>query len=147
MSGALSLCVTTPVRIVLSEEGVASLRGEDESGGFGILPGHADFVTVIDAGVLRWRGEGGPWRYCAVLGGVFTVTDGRDVRVACREAVPGDDLATLEARAAAARHDRIDESRRARSHAARLHARAIRRLMQELAVGGDTLGLDGEGEA
>lgn len=146
MSALLSLSVTTPLRIVLSEAGVASLRAEDASGGFGILPGHADFVTVIDAGVLRWRGPSGPWRYCAVRGGVFTVEGGRRVLVACRDAVPGDDLASLEKRVAAARHDRIDAARRTRSHATRLHARAIRRLMQGLAPGGDTLGLDREEE-
>ncbi|MFD2855265.1 hypothetical protein ACFSZS_11465 [Seohaeicola zhoushanensis] len=53
---------------MLDETGILSLRGEDASGGFGILPGHADYVTVIDAGVLRWRGESGPWRYCVVRG-------------------------------------------------------------------------------
>lgn len=145
MSGLLSMSLTTPLSIVLVDEAVASLRGEDASGGFGILPGHADFVTVIDAGVLRWRGRGDAWRYCAVRGGVLSVSGGREVHVACREAIPGDDLATLEDRVRAVQAARLDEQRRTRTHAARLHARAIRRLMHALS-GGDTLGLDGEGE-
>lgn len=144
MSNLLSLSVTTPLEIVLRETEVASLRGEDASGDFGILPGHADFVTVIDAGVLRWRGLSGPWRYCAVRGGVFTVSAGRKVHVACRDAMTGDDLITLEARIAQSRRDRNAASRRSRTQSARLHARAIRRLMHGLALDGDTLGLGAE---
>ena len=148
MSGLLCLSIATPLDIVLSETGIASLRGEDASGDFGILPGHEDFVTVIDAGVLRWRGVSGPWRYCVVRGGVFAVSEGREVHVACRDAVTGDDLATLQAQVARSRLERDEASRRARTHSARLHARAIRRLMLGLERGGDMLGLDGgENEA
>ena len=147
MSQRLSLSVTTPLRNAVTEIDVVSLRGEDQSGGFGILPGHADFVTVIYAGVLRWRCTESPWRFCAVRGGVFTVTAGQDVRVACREAIMSDDLPSLEDCVAAARRAGLEEGRQARSHDAKLHARAIRRLMQGLALGGDTLGLDGEEEA
>ncbi|MEQ9462450.1 MAG: F0F1 ATP synthase subunit epsilon [Haliea sp.] len=142
MTGFLSLSITTPLKIVLQETSIASLRGEDSSGGFGILPGHGDFVTVIDAGVLRWRGATGRWRYCAVRGGVFTVIGGREVHVACRDAVTGDDLTTLQAQVARTRAERVDTARSTRTGAARLHARAIRRLMQGMALGGDTLGLD-----
>ncbi|TPE53920.1 F0F1 ATP synthase subunit epsilon [Amaricoccus solimangrovi] len=145
MSGALALTVTTPLRIVLEERAIASLRAEDATGDFGILPGHADFLTVIEAGVLRWRGAAGPWRYCALRGGIFAVTGGAEVRVACREAIVSDDLASLRSRVAAARAEALDASRRARSEGTRLHARAIRQLMRELASGGDTLGLDGDG--
>lgn len=144
MNDLISLSITTPLEIVLSETGIASLRGEDASGGFGILPGHADFLTVIDAGVLRWRRPSGPWRYCAVRGGLFTVSAGSEVHVACRDAVTGDELATLQARVAQSRQDRNNAAKRARTQSARLHARAIRRLMRGLALGGDTLGLDGE---
>lgn len=77
-------------------------------------------------------------------GGIFTVSAGHEVRVACRDATTGDDLATLEARVADTRRSRTEAARRTRTQSARLHARAIRRLMQGLAVGGDTLGLDGE---
>jgi F-type H+-transporting ATPase subunit epsilon len=147
MSDLLNLIVATPLEIVLRSDAVDSLRAEDATGDFGIWPGHADFLTVIDAGVLRWRGESGSWRYCALRGGVFTVTGGRDVRIACREAIESDDLASLEARVAAARAEAKDEARRARSQATRLHARAIRQLMRELSSAGDALGLAPETEA
>ncbi|GAB4391108.1 F0F1 ATP synthase subunit epsilon [Albidovulum sp.] len=137
MNGLLTLSITTPLEIVLREGGIASLRGEDASGGFGILPGHADFVTVIDAGVLRWRPPAGPWRFCAVRGGVFAVVAGREAQVACRDAVLGDDLATLQARVAAVRRERDEAARSSRAQSASLHARAIRRLMRDLTDGGD----------
>lgn len=144
MTGALHLVVTTPLQIVLDIEGIASLRGEDASGDFGILPGHADFLTVIDAGVMRWRDATGPWRFCALRGGVFTVTEGREIRVACREAIPGDDLASLLPQVAEARAQAEDDARRARAHGTGLHARAIRQMMRDLSPGGDTLGLGSE---
>ena len=142
MTALLYLAVTTPLQQVLQDDAVASLRGEDDSGDFGILPGHADFVTVIEAGILRWRGATGPWRFCALRGGVLEVSQGTTVRIACREAIPGDDLATLQAKVAEARAALIEAGRTARTRDTRLHARAIRRLMQGL--GGDPLGLDEE---
>ena len=141
MMAVLKLTVTTPLQIVLQENAVISLRAEDASGDFGIRPGHTDFLTVIDAGVMRWRTAEGPWQYCALRGGIFSVTGGNEVRVACREAIISDNLASLRPRVAAARKEALDESRRARAHGVQLYAHAVRRLMHELAAGGDTLGL------
>ncbi|MCC0062920.1 MAG: F0F1 ATP synthase subunit epsilon [Defluviimonas sp.] len=145
MSG-LHLTVTTPLEIVVDEAAVTMVRAGDASGEFGVLPGHADFLTVIDAGVLRWRGATSIWRYCALRGAIFSVSAGRDLRVACREAILGEDLASLEARVAEARVEARDAARRTHSRDIRLHAHAIRHLMRELAAGGDTLGLGMEGD-
>jgi F-type H+-transporting ATPase subunit epsilon len=132
MSG-LRLTITTPLRTVVAEDDVASLRAEDASGGFGIRPGHVDFLTVVTAGVVRWRGPAGPWRFCAVRGGVLLVRGGRDVGMACREAVTGTDLHGLEARISAERSAGLESARGARSQQARLHARAIRQIMGRIA--------------
>jgi len=132
MSATLSLRVTTPLSIVLDEVGVASLRAEDASGDFGILPGHADLLTAIDAGVLRWRKAEGDWHYCALRGGIFRVSGGTRVEIACREAVQGEDLAELQARVAAAHAEQIDAARHERSEGTKLQARAIRHLMRKL---------------
>ena len=56
MRGTLTVRVTTPLAVTVDETGVTSIRAEDASGGFGILPGHADFLTVLDASVVRWHG-------------------------------------------------------------------------------------------
>ncbi len=94
---SLTLRVTTPLAAVLEEEGLASIRAEDASGGFG-LPARACRSADGD------RGGGAalspPRGALALLrdpGGVLRATGGRLVTVACREAVPGEDLARLEA--------------------------------------------------
>jgi F-type H+-transporting ATPase subunit epsilon len=52
-------------------EGVASFVGEDDSGSFGILPGHARMITVLAHGLARFRRAQGPWTYLALPGGVL----------------------------------------------------------------------------
>jgi alternate F1F0 ATPase F1 subunit epsilon len=128
----LSLTIATPLTIVAEVEDVASLRAEDASGGFGLMPGCADLLTVIDAGVVGWRGAEGPWRWCALRGGVLRASGGAAVRVACREATLSDQLEGLHAKVVAER-DAAEEARRgARAQRARLHARAIRRIMRRM---------------
>ncbi|ABN79176.1 F0F1 ATP synthase subunit epsilon [Cereibacter sphaeroides] len=140
---SLTLRVTTPLAAVLEEEGLASIRAEDASGGFGLLPGHVDLLTVIEAGVLRFRRPEGPWRFCAIRGGVLRATGGRLVTVACREAVPGEDLARLEAGLKRQAEAADQAARRARGEQVRLHANAIRSLMRHLdrAPGADLSGI------
>ena len=70
----MRLTVTTPLCVVMDEEGVASVRAEDETGGFGILPGHADLLTVLRPSVLRWRRAEGPWQFVALHGGVLQLS-------------------------------------------------------------------------
>ena len=103
MSAALHLTVTTPAQILIESGDVVAVRAEDQSGSFGILPGHADLLTVLVPSVVRWRTADGAARFCAVRGGVFTVASGRDVAVACREGVVGDSLDELEAKVRAVR--------------------------------------------
>ena len=103
MSETLHLTVTTPSQILVESDNVAAVRAEDQSGSFGILPGHADLLTVLVPSVLRWRTADGAARFCAVRGGVFTVASGRDVAVACREGVIGDWLEELEGKVRAVR--------------------------------------------
>ena len=53
-------------------EGVGSFVGEDASGSFGILPGHARFMTVLVFGLARFRrGEGADWEYLAMPGAIL----------------------------------------------------------------------------
>ncbi|MBC7136900.1 MAG: F0F1 ATP synthase subunit epsilon [Oceanibaculum nanhaiense] len=132
----MALKITTPLQVIVEVADVVSLRAADASGGFGIQPGHVDFLTVLASGVVRWRGAAGPWRYCAVLGGVMLVEAGRAIRIACREAVIGDDLHGLESRIRAQREAQAEAARSKRSEAARLHTRAIRQIMGRMAATG-----------
>jgi F-type H+-transporting ATPase subunit epsilon len=103
MSDTIHLTVTTPSQILVDSGDVAAVRAEDESGSFGILPGHADLLTALVPSVVRWRTSDGAAHFCAVRGGVFTVSSGRNVAVACREAVLGDSLEHLEGKVRAVR--------------------------------------------
>lgn len=132
MSPGLHLTITTPSAVLVDRGDVVSVRAEDESGGFGIRPHHAEFLTVLPASVLRWRERDGTERYCVVEGGILSVTGGRHVAVACRQGTQGDDLAALQADVAAMRAGEADAGRRARTEQMRMHARAVRQLMRYL---------------
>jgi F-type H+-transporting ATPase subunit epsilon len=56
-------------------EGVASFVGEDATGSFGILSGHARFMTVLSFGLARFREIDGPWQYLAVPGALLYFVD------------------------------------------------------------------------
>jgi F-type H+-transporting ATPase subunit epsilon len=62
----MRLVITTPTGIVVDNCGVASVRTEDASGSFGILDGHADFLTVLSVCVVSWREKNGVQGFCAV---------------------------------------------------------------------------------
>jgi F-type H+-transporting ATPase subunit epsilon len=62
MSGTLHLTVTTPAQILVEAGNVVAVRAEDQSGSFGILPGHADLLTVLVPSVVRWRTTNGAAR-------------------------------------------------------------------------------------
>ncbi len=49
---------STPAAILIDADDVRSLRAEDESGAFGVLPGHADLLTVLPPSVVRWTRDG-----------------------------------------------------------------------------------------
>lgn len=76
MSRVLHLRITTPMAVLVDSTTVRGLRAEDESGAFGILPGHEDYLTALPASVLRWHEAGGATRYCALRAGVLTVRQG-----------------------------------------------------------------------
>ena len=132
MSGLLHLSITTPTAILVDEPAALSLRAEDESGSFGILPGHTDFLTVLPASVLRWRDARDGLHFCALRAGLMTVSGGTLVAIACREGVLGDDLAALDAEVAQLRAEERDADRRARVEQMRLHASAVRQIIRLL---------------
>jgi F-type H+-transporting ATPase subunit epsilon len=132
MSDALHLTVTTPGQILVDSGDVAAVRAEDESGSFGILPGHADLLTALVPSVVRWQTADGSTHFCAVRGGVFTVSAGHNVAVACREGVLGDSLEDLEAKVRAVRAQQTEADRKARVEQVRMHALAVRQLLRYL---------------
>lgn len=129
---ALSLVITTPLKEIVNVDGVTSFRAADDSGSFGVQPGHTDLLTVLRDCVARWRIGNGGWQYCALHGGVLTVEEGRTISIACREGVQGTDVATLEAEVRRHREAAMQAASSARVSEAKLHARAIRQIMRHL---------------
>jgi len=54
---------------------VTSFIGEDASGSFGILAGHARLITSLVIGLARFRVGDGAWQYLAVPGAVLYFRD------------------------------------------------------------------------
>jgi F-type H+-transporting ATPase subunit epsilon len=112
MSAALHLTITTPAVVLVDSDEVASLRAEDASGSFGILPSHADLLTMLTPSVVRWRTVAGHTGFCAVKGGVLTVSQGHRVAIACREGIVDDSLQTLEERVRVVRAEQVEAGSR-----------------------------------
>jgi F-type H+-transporting ATPase subunit epsilon len=128
----MRLLITDPTQVVADHDDVVSLRAEDESGGFGILVGHADLLTVLPVSVVSWRHAGGKMGYCAVRRGVLTVQGGNQIAIATREAQRGDDLGALEASVLRQFRSAVEAERTGRAAATRLHTEAIRRVVDAL---------------
>jgi F-type H+-transporting ATPase subunit epsilon len=128
----MRLDVTTPFATVLHTDEAVHVRAEDASGAFGILRGHADFLTVLSVSVLAWRDGHASEHYVALRGGVLSVRDGNSVTITTGEAVVGEDLHLLEAEVLRRFRRQADEERAAHTEARRLHLAAIRQIMRLL---------------
>jgi len=129
------LTVTTPLAIVIEASDVVHLRAEDDTGAFGILPGHADFLTALAVSVASWRDDRGAEHYVAVRGGMLEVRDGDTIAIATPEAVAGDDLHRLESEVLAKFRRQLGEEQSARTDAQRLYLAAIRQIARFLRGG------------
>ena len=129
----MRLRILTPLSVVMDEQ-IDSLRAEDDSGSFGILPGHAPFLTALAISIVSWR-KAGAERFCAVRGGVMSILDGATIDIATREAVTGDDLATLDKDVLARFRADADVERVEHVEALRLQLHAIRRIISRIRSG------------
>jgi F-type H+-transporting ATPase subunit epsilon len=128
----MRLLITTPTAVVVNEPDVVSVRAEDESGSFGILDRHANFLTVLTVSVVAWHHADGRQRYCAVRRGVLRVENGSEVAVATREAIVGDNLDHLEQVVLAQLRSALDTERAARTESLQLQMKAIRQIIRYL---------------
>lgn len=130
MTRSMTLHIMTPLAIIVDQP-ASSLRAMDASGSFGILPGHADFLTRLAVSVVSWTTPEGAPRFCAVHGGALTVRAGH-VAIATREAVTGDDLATLDREVLGRFRAEMDEERVEHVETTRLHLTAMRQMLARL---------------
>ena len=133
----MRLSVATPLAIVIEVSDVAHLRAEDDTGAFGILPGHADFLTALAVSVVTWRDESGIEHHVALRGGMLKVRDGDTIAIATPEAVTSEDLHRLEVEVLDTFRRELLEEQAARTDARRLYLAAIRQIARFLR-GGET---------
>ena len=131
----MRLTVTTPLAIIVDAKDVTHVRAEDETGAFGILAGHADFLTALAISVVSWRDAQEAQHHVAVHGGMLEVRGGKTIAIATREAVPGDDLHQLETEVLARFRRQLAEEQAARKDAQRLYLAAIRQICHYLRPG------------
>lgn len=77
-------------------DGVVSFSGEDDSGSFGILAGHAPMVTVLKLGLASFRTERDVTGYLAIPGGVLYFHDNA-LHISTRGYSRGDDYNRISA--------------------------------------------------
>ena len=90
--------------------------------------------------MVGWRRADGRQGFCAVRGGLLTVTGGNQVSVAAREAVPGDDLAALEALVRGRMASEAEAERRAAPMPSSCASRRIRQIIGYLRPNGPGAG-------
>lgn len=128
----MRLLVTTPTSVAVDRPNVMSLRAEDASGSFGILDGHADFLTALTVCVIAWRESDGAHRFCAVRYGVLAVRGGKEVAIATREALVGDDLDRLETVALTQFRQDAEAESISRTESLQMQMAAVRQIIRYL---------------
>ena len=72
MAGKILLEVVTPEHLLLSKQ-VDEVIAPGSEGEFGVLPGHAPFITMLKIGELRYKADDA-WNFMSVLWGFAEVT-------------------------------------------------------------------------
>jgi F-type H+-transporting ATPase subunit epsilon len=129
----MRLIITTPMALVADIDAVVHVRAEDETGSFGILEHHDDFLTALAVSVVSWRTAAGAQGHCAVRGGVLSVSGGNRVEIATRQAVVGDDLGQLADKVVAELKRNAEQEEAAWTHSARMRLRVLRELSRSTA--------------
>jgi F-type H+-transporting ATPase subunit epsilon len=128
------LIITTPVAVAVDVGDVVHVRAEDETGAFGILEHHADFLTALSVSVVSWRRVTGAQAHCAVRGGVLSVSGGHQVAIATRQAIVSDDLQQLADKVVAELKRCAEQEEAAWTHSARMRLRVLRELSRSTAA-------------
>ncbi|MEM8829308.1 MAG: F0F1 ATP synthase subunit epsilon [Cyanobacteria bacterium P01_G01_bin.19] len=90
----MKLKVLTPIAVLI-ERPVTKVIAEAENGDFCLLPNHVDFVAALVPGILSFTTETEREIFVAVDEGIL-VKCGAEVLVSTRNAVEGEDLASLK---------------------------------------------------
>jgi F-type H+-transporting ATPase subunit epsilon len=90
----MNLRILLPFRIFADKNGVVRIVAETSAGSFGLLPNRLDCVAVLVPGILIFEMKEEGEVYVAVDEGILVKT-GIEVLVSVRNAIEGNDLASL----------------------------------------------------
>ncbi|SRR5579875_592852 len=130
----MRLIITTPVAVVADVNDVVHVRAEDETGSFGILEHHDEFLTALSVSVVSWRRADGSEAHCAVRGGLLSVSGGKEVAIATRQAIVSDNLEQLADKVVAELKRSAEQEEAAWTHSARMRLRVLRELSRSAAA-------------
>lgn len=126
MATQMQVHLRLPAR-TLFEGPATRLNAVAVDGGFGILPNHVDFVTVLVPSILLLTTLEGGERIFGVDEGLL-VKKGHQVDIAVRRGVESADLDSLRATVHDTFHQMEEEERIARAALSRLEADMVRRF-------------------
>jgi F-type H+-transporting ATPase subunit epsilon len=86
------LTVVTPTKII--ERDITHIRLRDDTGYFGIMRGHIDFLTALAPSLGYYRDASGNETFLAVDGGILSVRGG-NITLTSREVYESDDAERL----------------------------------------------------
>ncbi len=128
MAGQLQLDVVTPDKLVLSKRieyvGAPGLEGE-----FGVLPGHALFLSALGVGSLMYKVDGRA-KYLFISGGFAEVTASKVTILAEVAELPEEIDVDRAERAKERALKRLESERRERIDYARAHSALQRAIMR-----------------
>lgn len=108
---------------------VTSFISRDASGSFGLLAGHADFMTIVDYGLSRYRRADQGWCYLASPGAVvYFVRD--ELHFSTRRYLQDDDYARISAQLSGQLAAEERSLTAVKQHLQRLERELLRRLQE-----------------
>jgi len=133
MADKLKLELVTPYKKVLTEE-VDEITATGALGEFGILPGHAPFLTSLKIGEFSYK-AGGVVQHLAVNWGYFEVEDDK-VTVLVETAEKADEIDLQRAKAALGRAEEALKKLTPEDKDFRVYEAALERAMIRMQVAG-----------
>ena len=104
MADTIKLDLVTPDRRLVSTE-VEDLTAKAVEGEVGILPGHANYITILETGSVSFT-EGGKKHVIAVSGGFAEVSLDQGIRIMAESAEFAQDIDVERAKAAKERAEK-----------------------------------------
>lgn len=141
----MRLSIGTPLAVVVDETDVTYVRAEDETGSFGILEGHADFLTTLAVCVVTWHRDK-KTSQVAVRGGILRISGGNHVSVVTREAVGEETLAALGRAVLQRMQEQVESEEASRLVGTRMELATIRQIERYFATDRSTVSRAASGE-